>query len=145
MTDQSRDREESTSFLPQFDKRGGLLPVIVQDADSREVLMLGYANSLALERTRQTGLATFWSTSRNQLWTKGETSGDTLKIQEIRVDCDQDALLYLVSLEGSGVCHTKGPDNQARYSCFFRTLDTQRVNTLTFLPGTFREETEKNQ
>lgn len=145
MSDQSKDREESTSFLPQFEKRGGLLPVIVQDAVSKEVLMLGYANPLALERTRQTGLATFWSTSRNQLWTKGETSGDTLKVQEIRVDCDQDALLYIVTLEGSGVCHTKGPDNQARYSCFFRRLNASSADSLTFLPGTFREETEKSQ
>lgn len=145
MSDEGMDLEESTDFQPQFEKRGGLLPVVVQDATTKEVLMLGYVNPQALEQTRKTGLATFWSTSRNQLWTKGETSGDTLRIQELRVDCDQDAILYLVTLAGSGVCHTKGPNNQARSSCFYRSLKPQSIEGLTFLPGTSREEKGKTQ
>ncbi|NCN04937.1 MAG: phosphoribosyl-AMP cyclohydrolase [Spirochaetales bacterium] len=131
-----KEIEESPSFLPQFEKRGGLLPVVVQDFDTKEILMVAYANHQAVERTLETGTAVFWSTSRNALWTKGETSGDTLDLVEVRVDCDQDALVYLVRPQGDGVCHTKGPDGKARRTCFYRRVNSPTLDPgLEFLPG----------
>lgn len=124
MTDQIA-LEEGTELNLQFDKRGGLLPVIVQDKHSREILMLGYINAQAWLQTLRTGYATFWSTSRSQLWTKGETSGDYLKMHSIRVDCDQDAVIYLVEPLGGGVCHTKNTNGTTRFSCFYRSFDPE--------------------
>jgi phosphoribosyl-ATP pyrophosphohydrolase/phosphoribosyl-AMP cyclohydrolase len=94
----------------------GLLPAILQDADSGEVLMLAWMNGQALELTRQTRQAHFWSRSRGRLWRKGETSGNVQEVQELRIDCDQDALLLQVKPAGPA-CHT------GERSCFFRTLD----------------------
>jgi phosphoribosyl-ATP pyrophosphohydrolase/phosphoribosyl-AMP cyclohydrolase len=82
----------------------GLVPVVVQDADSLQVLMVGFTNDEAIRITKEKGLATFWSRSRNELWTKGETSGNFLKIIDIKQDCDDDTLLYLVSPVGP-TCH----------------------------------------
>ena len=124
--------EEGTSLMPQFAKRGGLLPVAVQETATGRVLMLASVNEEALNKTFETGLATFWSTSRNQLWTKGETSGDYLKIDEILVDCDQDALVYKVTLAGSGVCHTFNQYVEHRRACFYRTVNMESKN-LEFL------------
>jgi len=98
-----------------------VLPVVVQDADSREVLVMAYANQQALEHSLKTGLATFWSTSRNELWIKGATSGDTLQIVDIRVNCEQNSLLYLVRMTG-GVCHTKDAQGRTRKTCYYRSL-----------------------
>ncbi|WKN44174.1 phosphoribosyl-AMP cyclohydrolase [Tunicatimonas pelagia] len=95
------DLEEGLQIAPQFSKRGGLLPVAVQETDTGQLLMLASINEEALQQTIQTGLATFWSTSRDQIWVKGETSGDFLKIDNILVDCDQDAFVYQVTLQGS--------------------------------------------
>jgi phosphoribosyl-AMP cyclohydrolase len=106
-----------------FKKRGGLVPVIVQDHKSGRVLMLGYANAQAVEETLKSGKATFYSTSRKGLWQKGSTSGDYLEMQEIQVDCDADALLYLVKPLGDGACHTKKQDGRSRTSCFYRRYD----------------------
>lgn len=86
-------------------KMDGLIPVIVQDANSKEMLMLAYANKEALEKTLSTGFAHYWSRSRQQLWMKGETSGHTQKIKTVLADCDYDALLYVVEQKGP-VCHT---------------------------------------
>ena len=113
--------EEGTLPMVQFAKRGGLVPVVVQDTGSGTVLMVAYTNREAFETTRSTGYATFWSTSRNALWTKGETSGDYLSVNEIRLDCDQDALLYLVTPTG-GVCHTTNRSGAHRRRCFYRRL-----------------------
>ena len=118
----------------QFAKRGGLLPVIVQEYGSNEVLMLGYINEQAWKKTLSSGMATFWSTSRKALWTKGETSGDYLRMREIRVDCDQDALIFRVELLGTGVCHTKKSSGTTRKSCFYRKFDPQ-TQQLTWLEG----------
>jgi phosphoribosyl-AMP cyclohydrolase len=85
--------------------------------------MLGYANPAALSESISTKMATFWSTSRQELWTKGKTSGDYLQIDDILVDCDQDALLYKVTSLGSGACHTKNAQGQARKSCFYRKIN----------------------
>src|SRR5580658_9197947 len=93
--------------LQKIAKSGSaVVPVVVQDADSHEVLVVAYANETALAATLKTGLVTFWSTSRNELWVKGATSGDTLQIVDVRVNCEQNSLLYLVRMVG-GVCHTK--------------------------------------
>lgn len=100
-----------------FEKKGGLIPAIVQEARTGEVLMLGYMNGEALARTRETGLVTFYSRSRTKLWTKGETSGQKLLLREVRVDCDRDAILVRAELSGAAVCH------EGYRSCFFRKLD----------------------
>jgi phosphoribosyl-AMP cyclohydrolase len=90
-----------------FSKLGGLIPAVVQDDTSGEVLMVGFMNDQALERTKVTGFATFFSRSRNQLWTKGETSGNRLKVTSLLVDCDDDTVLLKVTRLGDGnVCHT---------------------------------------
>jgi phosphoribosyl-AMP cyclohydrolase len=94
----------------------GLIPVIIQDRHSGKVLMLGYMNEEAYANTLESGYVTFFSRSRQKLWTKGETSGHRLRVHEIRVDCDQDALLVQVDLRGPGCCH------MGYKSCFFRKL-----------------------
>ena len=90
-----------------FTKLNGLIPAVIQDAATSEVLMVGFMNAEAFERTRTTGYATFFSRTRNTLWMKGETSGNRLKVIETLVDCDDDTLLLKVTCEGQGnVCHT---------------------------------------
>jgi len=96
--------------------KDGLIPVITQDINTKEVLMLAYANEEAIKKTIETGFAHYWSRSRKKLWKKGETSGNLQEVVEIRVDCDNDALLYLVKQRGVA-CHT------GNYSCFYRRLD----------------------
>ena len=88
-----------------FKKGNGLIPVVVQDAQTKETMMLAYANREAVEKTLSTGFATYWSRSRGKLWVKGETSGHTQKIRSVSADCDYDALLYVVEQKGN-VCHT---------------------------------------
>jgi phosphoribosyl-AMP cyclohydrolase len=102
-----------------FDKEGGLIPAIVQDDKNGEILMLGFMNREAYDLTRSTGFVTFFSRSRKKLWTKGETSGQKLILRELRTDCDLDALLVRVELDGGAVCH------EGYRSCFFRRLDAQ--------------------
>ena len=97
--------EENLLEKMDWKKMDGMMPVVVQDANSKETLMLAYANKLALEKTLNTGFAHYWSRSRNQLWMKGETSGHTQKIARVKADCDYDALLYVVEQKGP-VCHT---------------------------------------
>lgn len=90
-----------------FTKLDGLVPAVIQDADSGEVLMVGFMNDAALARTRESGFATFYSRSRQKLWMKGETSGNTLAVRQILVDCDDDTVLLKVNRLGDGnVCHT---------------------------------------
>jgi phosphoribosyl-AMP cyclohydrolase len=115
-----------------FEKLGGLIPGIVQDHDTGDVLMVGYLNSIALEETQRTGEVHFFSRSRNRLWKKGETSGHVLRVREVRVDCDADALLFLVDPLGPGVCH------EGYRSCFYRSLESDGtsmvVSDRTFVP-----------
>jgi len=98
-----------------FDKGGGLIPVVVQDVNTKTVLMFAYANKTALGLTLKTGKATYWSRSRNEIWIKGETSGHTQKIVGVSTDCDYDTLLYIVE-QKDNACHT------GSYSCFFNKL-----------------------
>jgi len=102
---------------PDFEKRGGLVTAVTQDAETGEVLMVAYMNRAAWEQTLATGVATYFSTSRNALWVKGETSGHTQQVEEIRVDCDADAVLLRVHQRGGAACH------EGYRSCFFRRAD----------------------
>ncbi|MGK7344239.1 MAG: phosphoribosyl-AMP cyclohydrolase [Candidatus Nitrospinota bacterium M3_3B_026] len=119
-----KEIEEGASLSVNFEKRGGLVPAVVQDARDGRILMLAYVNRDAFDETIRSRMATFWSTSRGELWKKGATSGDFLKVVEILVDCDQDALVYRVEPQGEGACHTKDPaTGRARPSCFYRKVD----------------------
>jgi len=108
-----------------FEKYNGLVPAIVQDQATGEVLMLGFMNEEALAETQRTGQAVFFSRSRNRLWRKGESSGHLLKVLELRVDCDADTLLLRVQALGPGVCH------EGYRSCFFRKLENDGTATVT--------------
>jgi phosphoribosyl-AMP cyclohydrolase len=101
-----------------YSKLQGLIPAVIQDAETSEVLMVGFMNDEALAHTRRTGFATFFSRTRNALWTKGETSGNRLQVTDILVDCDDDTVLVKVKrLGGGNVCHT------GERTCFFRKLN----------------------
>ena len=103
-----------------FDKMQGLVPAVVQDAASLEVLMLGFMNNEAFKKTLQTGYVTFYSRTRNKLWTKGETSGNRLRVIDATTDCDRDTILVRVAVEGDGVvCHT------GTRSCFTEQLPVE--------------------
>ena len=99
----------------KFDQNG-LIPAVIQDNVTQQVLMVGWMNAIALEKTLETGLITFWSRSRNKLWTKGESSGNYLSLQKLFVDCDQDTVLYKVEQVGGAACHT------GYESCFHRKV-----------------------
>lgn len=102
--------------------REDVIPAVAQDATTGEVLILGYVNALALETALRERKATFWSTSRNELWIKGLTSGDFLELLEVRVNCEQNSILYRVRPAGQGACHTKGKDGRSRSGCYYRRL-----------------------
>jgi len=104
-----------------FEKRGGLLPVVVQHVNTREVIMVAYANRQAVEETIKYRMAVFWSTSRKEIWYKGRESGDTISVKQILVDCDGDALVY-IARPAAGVCHTTDEDGATRKSCFYREI-----------------------
>ena len=105
-----------------FAKAGGLVAGIVQDARTGEVLMLGFLNEESWDKTRRTGFVTFWSRTRNTLWMKGETSGNRLRVLTVATDCDNDALLFRVAVEGDGlVCH------EGTVSCFTKPMEVQRA------------------
>ncbi len=113
------EQDETAELRPKFNS-DGLVAAIAQSADTHEVLMLAWMNEEALRATLKTGRATYWSRSRQTLWVKGESSGNTQHVVEIRVDCDQDAVLLKVRQTG-GACHT------GRDSCFYRTIDAETV------------------
>jgi phosphoribosyl-AMP cyclohydrolase len=117
--------EEGSDFTPKFDDKG-LITAIAQDADSGEVLMVAYMNDEALDLTKKTGNAVYFSRSRQKLWKKGEESGHTQKVQQILVDCDQDCLILKVTVD-QGQCHV------GYQSCFYRALDSEQSDKLTFV------------
>jgi phosphoribosyl-AMP cyclohydrolase len=129
------DLEEGLTLNLDWDKVGKVgradqqvLPVVLQDADSGDVLFVGYANQAALAATLARRSAVLWSTSRDELWHKGATSGDSLELVEIRVNCEQNSLLYRVRPATGGACHTRGPDGRARGSCYYRrVVDPDRL------------------
>jgi phosphoribosyl-AMP cyclohydrolase len=111
-----RELEEGAAFTPRFDANG-LIVCVTRDAADGQILMLAYMNEEALRLTIETGVAHYWSRSRQALWRKGDTSGQLQKVTEIRTDCDQDALLLTVEPQGDGgACHT------GRRSCFYRRV-----------------------
>ena len=129
MSGQAKDIEEGLALAPKFD-RDGLVTVVATDAQSGDVLMVAHMNAEALSRTVETGEAWYYSRSRQALWKKGESSGHVQRVVEMRVDCDQDALLLAVEPGGDGkACHT------GRKSCFYRRVETKDGRTsLVFEP-----------
>ncbi len=122
--------EEGTELMLDFTKlkkvvsacAEDVIPAVAQHADTGDILIVGYANKLALETTLREGMATFWSTSRNELWIKGKTSGDYLKLVDVLVNCEQNSLVYRVRPAGKGACHTKNSDGTPRRGCYYRRL-----------------------
>ena len=117
-------KEYTTELLIDFGDDGQkLLPVVTQNFTTKEVLILAFVNKEAFEETRRSGYATYWSRSRNELWKKGLTSGDMLKIEEIRINCEQNSLLYLVTPQGKGACHAKKENGMPYSSCYYRKIN----------------------
>jgi phosphoribosyl-AMP cyclohydrolase len=128
------DLEEGTTLSLDFAKLDairGVIPCAVQDAETREVILVAYVNEQALRRAVATRSAVFWSTSRNELWEKGLTSGETFDLLEVRVNCEQNSLLYVVRPRRGGICHTKNAAGEPR-NCYYRRLDfdTWRLENL---------------
>lgn len=130
--------EEGTSLQLDFSKltrsvktSPDVIPVAVQDVDTGEVILIAYANEQALNTAIETRTAVFWSTSRNELWEKGKTSGEVFDLIEVYVNCEQNSLLYKVRKRRGGICHTRNSQGQAR-NCFYRRLDldtSELINT----------------
>jgi phosphoribosyl-AMP cyclohydrolase len=130
--------EEGDALQLDFSKIGKIakvcpdtIPVAVQHADTGEVILVAYTNELAFKKALETRSAVFWSTSRNELWEKGKTSGETFDLIEVRVNCEQNSLLYRVRPKRGGICHTKNRSGQPR-DCYYRRLDlnTGRLENL---------------
>ncbi len=111
----------------------GLIPVVLQHAETKDVLFVGYANDLALQETLSSAKAVLWSATRDELWRKGATSGDELELVDVRVNCEQNALLYLVRPVRGGVCHTADANGATRTTCFYRRMP--EPTSLEFIPG----------
>ncbi|HXK23650.1 MAG TPA: phosphoribosyl-AMP cyclohydrolase [Myxococcota bacterium] len=129
----ANELEEGRALRLDWDKLAKLgargqrvVPVVLQHADSGDVLFVGYANDEALRETLARRQAVLWSTSRDELWHKGATSGDWLDLVEVRVNCEQNSLLYRVRPCTGGVCHTRGPDGRARARCYYRRVVSER-------------------
>lgn len=116
MTHPTDNRKQAAGLEPDFEKSGGLIPAVVQDERTREVLMVAFMNRDAWERTLATGYAHYFSRSRNAIWKKGETSGHLQEVREIRIDCDEDTVLLRVNQIEGTACHT------GNRSCFYRTV-----------------------
>ncbi|MCC5849202.1 MAG: phosphoribosyl-AMP cyclohydrolase [Verrucomicrobia bacterium] len=126
----SKELEEGIDFTLDWtklkkvaDRNPDVVPVAVQNVDTREVILLAYANEEALQHSIKTGNATFWSTSRRELWEKGATSGETFELLEIRTNCEQNSLLFIVRPRRGGICHTKTQSGAPRSGCYYRKLD----------------------
>ncbi len=132
MSDSHFELEEGASLRLDFKKISSVaacgeavMPAVVQDQETLAVLITGYVNQQALDYALKEKVATLWSTSRNELWIKGKTSGEYLDLVEIRVNCEQNSILYLVKVRGQGACHTKKSDGSPRYGCYYRRIDRQ--------------------
>ena len=140
----SKEIEEGLNLALDFTKlkkiaqcKEDVIPAIAQCADTGEVLIVGYVNKLALETAVKEGMATFWSTSRNELWIKGKTSGDFLEIVDILVNCEQNSIVYKVRLKDKGSCHTKDKSGKPRRGCYYRRIKFSdgKIEGLEFLEG----------
>lgn len=123
--------EDGTALTLDWTKMQGVaatghevIPVVLQDATTDEVLFVAYANEEAFRATLDEGMAVLWSTSRNELWRKGATSGDVLQLVEVRVNCEQNSLLYRVNRTKGGACHVKDADGNTRPGCYYRRVDS---------------------
>jgi phosphoribosyl-AMP cyclohydrolase len=123
--------EEGTKLQVDFQKlrkiaktESSVVPVAVQNADTKEVILIAYANEQALNHAIQTRTATFWSTSRNELWVKGESSGETFELLEVCVNCEQNSLVYIVKPRRGSICHTNNQSGQSR-NCYYRRLNLE--------------------
>ncbi|MBP1590209.1 MAG: phosphoribosyl-AMP cyclohydrolase [Kiritimatiellae bacterium] len=121
--------EETTQLQLDFGKLAKVaatgaqvVPVAVQNVDTREIILVAYANELALREAIRQRTAIFWSTSRNELWIKGATSGETFDLLEVRVNCEQNSLVYIVRPRRGGICHTKNRQGEPR-NCYYRRID----------------------
>ncbi len=125
-------KEYTNELLLDFGTEGTeLIPVVTQDAVTKDVLILAFANKEAFSETRRSGYATYWSRSRQELWKKGLTSGDMLKIEDILINCEQNSLVYLVTPQGKGACHGKKADGNPYKSCYYRRITSE--NTLEII------------
>lgn len=139
----TKDLEEGRKLKLDFTKlkkiqqnvQTDVVPVAVQDANTKDLLIIAYANEDALNYSVENGIAAFWSTSRNELWVKGKTSGNTLEIKDILVNCEQNSLLYMVTPNKGGACHTKNQKGEARSTCYYRKINLDKPNELEFLGG----------
>jgi phosphoribosyl-AMP cyclohydrolase len=124
-------KEYTEDLLLDFGTNGNdLIPVVTQDFITKEVLILAFANKEAYEETVKSGYATYYSRSRKELWKKGMTSGDMLRIEEIRINCEQNSLLYLVTPMGKGACHAKKGDGLPYSSCYYRKIEGNKLVNL---------------
>jgi phosphoribosyl-AMP cyclohydrolase len=124
-------KEYTDELLLNFGDDGKtLIPVVTQDFNTKEVLILAFANKEAFDETIRSGYATYFSRSRNELWKKGLTSGDMLKIEEIRINCEQNSLLYMVTPMGKGACHAKKENGLPHSSCYYRKISDGRLENL---------------
>ncbi|HMF34364.1 MAG TPA: phosphoribosyl-AMP cyclohydrolase [Candidatus Lokiarchaeia archaeon] len=126
----SNENEEGTTLQLDFQKNNkiaeqglAVIPCVVQHAETGQVLILAYVNEEALAYSLEHRVATFWSTSRNELWVKGATSGDTLQLEEVLVNCEQNSLVYRVTPLGKGACHTKDENDLPRATCYYRRIN----------------------
>jgi len=124
-----RELEEGEELRLDFNKlkqvvvqSPDVIPVAVQNTNTKEVILIAYTNKEAFEKSIQTRIATFWSTSRNELWVKGETSGNVFELEGVYVNCEQNSLVYLVNPKKEGICHTYNSRGEAR-NCFYRRLN----------------------
>ena len=124
MTSDLEEGAELELDFTKLDRVAGahVVPCAVQNVDTKEVVLVAYVNDAALRRSIETRSAVFWSTSRNELWEKGATSGETFDLVEVRVNCEQNSLLFLVRPRRGGICHTRNSSGQPR-DCFYRRLD----------------------
>ena len=121
-------KEYTTELRLDFGPDGQtLVPVVTQDTTTKEVLILAFANKEAFEETLKSGLATYYSRSRQELWKKGMTSGDTLKVDEIRINCEQNSLVYLVTPQGKGACHAKRENGLPHTTCYYRRVTPEKT------------------
>ncbi len=134
--------EESDRLMLDFGKlrkigagTADVLPVVVQDATTLEVLLVAYVNEEALRLSIHEQRAVFYSTSRQEIWRKGDTSGDTLPLREIRVNCEQNSLLFLVDKAGHGACHTRDASGTTRSNCYYRRLKDAELLEFVKAPG----------
>jgi phosphoribosyl-AMP cyclohydrolase len=124
-------KEYTEELLLDFGKDGNtLIPVVTQDYNTKEVLILAFANKEAYDESLISGYATYYSRSRNELWKKGLTSGDMLRIEEIRINCEQNSLLYLVTPMGKGACHAKKENGLPHSSCYYRKIKDGRLEII---------------